>query len=345
MLQLKTLVVRAPRSAPLFVCGLLCVLLCVQACGADPAGGGRRPGGTGGAGEAGGGPSGQGGLSGASGVGGLVAGASGGAATSGASGGAGTGATGEGLTVHIEDDAQLAIEIVTVSCPGECVEVRAVARGGQPAYHFEWEDGSTSETRTLCPEESSTHEVTVTDTGRDGEEFGREMQTAKASVDTRVLECPIEEPPVTTPDAGAGDECEDDSDCGAGQTCFEGICVGEGGLRFSLTWNVDTDFDLFVRMPDGRTEISYIFKNVGGGMLDVDDCFEGCRIPGGPHVENIFFEGEPPRGTYTYWVVNSGLAEGDDFRLEVSAAGTVEAMQTGNLPAFDAESDRYTFVY
>jgi hypothetical protein len=291
-----------------------------------------------------GGPSGEGGLGGGAGAAGVViAGVGGNAASSGASGASGAGGTAEGLSVHIEDGEELAVQIVTVACPGECIEVKAVARGGQPAYHFEWEDGSTSETRMLCPEEDSTHEVTVTDTGTEGEEFGREMETAKASVDARVLECPIEEP--SSPDAGAGDECEDDSDCGAGQTCFEGICVGEGGLRFSLTWNVDTDFDLFVRMPDGRTEISFAFPNIGGGMLDVDDCFGSCRTPGGPHVENIFFEGEPPRGTYTYWVANSGAVNADDFRIEVSAAGEVQAMQTGTIAEFALGSDRYTFEY
>ena len=115
-------------------------------------------------------------------------------------------------------------------------------------------------------------------------------------------------------------------------------------MRFSLTWNQDTDFDLFVRMPN-RTEISYINVNGGGGMLDVDDCFGDCRIPGGPHVENIFFMEDPPHGTYTYWIVNSGLVTADAFKLEVSAAGVVQDTQMGNLAAFAGTSTRYTFEY
>lgn len=296
------------------------------------------------------GASGTGGMAGASAGGGGGSGATGGSSAGGSAGTAGTGVSGLGgvsaghdpLTAHIEDDQTLVVELVTVACPGECVEVKAVARGGRPDYHFVWEDGSTDQTRMLCPSEDSTHEVTVTDTARENEEFAHEMQTARASVDTDVLDCT---PPIDPPDAGPNDECATDDDCAAGQACFEGICVGEGGLRFSLTWNEDTDFDLFVRMPDGRTEISFVAPAAGGGMLDVDDCFESCRIPGGPHVENIFFMADPPRGTYTYWVVNSGLVNPDDFSIEVSAAGAVQATQAGSLAAFDGTSPRYTFEY
>lgn len=308
------------------------------ACSSDPSGG-RMLAGAGGSGAAGSAGSGEAGTSigGASGPNAAGAGAS--AGSGGVSGPAGAGAS-DDLQVHIEDQAQLEVEIVTVSCPGECVEVKAVARGGQPDYHFMWEDGTTSATRMLCPEQDSTHEVTVTDTARVSEEFGHAMETASASVGAHVLEC---EPPTEPVDAGAGDECSGSSDCGTGQTCFEGVCVGEGGLRFSLTWNEDTDFDLFVRMPDG-TQISYVFPNRAGGMLDVDDCFESCRIEGGPHVENIFFE-EPPHGTYTYWIVNSGAVTPDAYRLEVSADGMVQATQAGMIAAFAPASMRYTFDY
>ena len=336
MFDLNILVARAS------VLAIGAVALICSGCSGDPPASGRRPfdqsaGGTSG------GAAGQGGTSGVGGVGGAnaAAGTGGFGVTAGVSAPAGTGGGDDRLSVHIEDSAQLAVEIVTVTCPGECVEVKAVATGGQPEYHFTWEDGSTSPTRMLCPSMFTKHEVTVTDTGHDSDEFGHEMETARASVNARALDC---SPPETPPDAGAGDECATGSECAAGQTCFEGVCVGEGGLRFSLSWNQDTDLDLFVRMPDG-VEISFIFPNRGGGMLDVDDCFGECRVPGGPHVENIFFGDAPPRGTYTYWVVNSGAVTPDAFRLEVSAEGVVQATQMGMLAAFAPSSPRYTFEY
>lgn len=318
--------------------------ICVSAlaCSSDPPPSGRRPFDQS-AGGMSGGAAGEGGASGTSGVGGanVTAGVGGAGGSAGTSVLAGTGGDGDRLSAHIEDSAQLAVEIVTVACPGECVEVKAVATGGQPAYHFTWEDGSTSPTRMLCPTTFTKHEVTVTDTGHDSDEFGHEMETAVASVNARALDC---SPPMPEPDAGAGDECAASAECAAGQSCFEGVCVGEGGLRFSLTWDQDTDLDLFVRMPNG-VEISFIFPSRGGGMLDVDDCFGDCRIPGGPHVENIFFGDAPPRGTYTYWVVNSGAVTPDDFRIEVSADGVVQATQMGMLAAFAPSSPRYTFEY
>ncbi len=246
--------------------------------------------------------------------------------------------TGGDLGLHVEDAKAIEVDVVTVSCVGECVEVTAVAKGGNPPYAFTWDDGSSDVTRTLCPDADTTFTVTVTDTEVVDSEFSMPQQQASANVAAKVLECPT-----TPPDAGAGAECEMDSDCGAGQVCFEQTCVGDGGLRFSLTWNVDTDFDLMVRLPDGRTTINYIITSAQGGMLDVDDCFQSCRRPGGPHVENIHFPMDAPRGTYTYWVSNAGVTMADDFALEVSVAGTVQAMQSGNIPEFRLESPRYTF--
>jgi hypothetical protein len=132
-------------------------------------------------------------------------------------------------------------------------------------------------------------------------------------------------------------------ECSTGQTCFEETCVGDGGLRFSLTWNVDTDFDLYVRLPDRRTVINFVNTSAMGGMLDVDDCFQSCRRPGGPHVENVFFLTDAPPGRYEYWVSNPGVTMPDDFVIEVSVAGVVQATQTGSLAAFRLESPHYTF--
>jgi hypothetical protein len=43
--------------------------------------------------------------------------------------------------------------------------------------------------------------------------------------------------------------------------------------------------------------------------------------------------------------VNSGLVNPDDFSIEVSAEGVVQATQTGSLAAFAGTSPRYTFEY
>jgi hypothetical protein len=90
---------------------------------------------------------------------------------------------------------KLAVKLVTLSCSGDCATVQAVGTGGSPPYSYEWEDGSTSAVRQLCPKAATAYAVNVTDTGEAGEIPGP-PQTAKASVTADVLACP---------DAGAVD--------------------------------------------------------------------------------------------------------------------------------------------
>ncbi|MCX4239266.1 hypothetical protein OEB96_01475 [Paraliomyxa miuraensis] len=133
----------------------------------------------------------------------------------------------------------------------------------------------------------------------------------------------------TTSDPQA--ECMIPQDCAAGQTCFEGVCVGMGTVRISLSWNVVTDLDLHVALPNGQ-EISYANSVTPYGQLDVDDCVGGmCANQGGTHVENIFLDGSAPRGTYGIQVVNFDGRRSADYTIEV--AGEITAQFFGNLPS------------
>lgn len=126
-------------------------------------------------------------------------------------------------------------------------------------------------------------------------------------------------------------ECSIPQDCGEGQTCFEGVCVGTGLVRVSLSWNAVTDLDLHVLLPNGE-EISYANAITPYGELDVDDCVGGmCATQSGTHVENIFLDGSAPRGTYRIQVVNFDGRRSADYGIEV--AGDISAQFTGNLPS------------
>ncbi|HEX2677749.1 MAG TPA: hypothetical protein VHM19_13950 [Polyangiales bacterium] len=94
------------------------------------------------------------------------------------------------LHAHIEDVHQMTIEIVTVACAGDCVQVEAVASGGNPPYTFRWDDGSTSASREVCPGASTKYSVQATDTAIDRSEFRYEAHTVSAPLAANVLTCP-----------------------------------------------------------------------------------------------------------------------------------------------------------
>ena len=141
-------------------------------------------------------------------------------------------------------------------------------------------------------------------------------------------------------DAGEDDlvdhdiECIAQSECEDDQACFEGVCVGTGSLRFSLSWEVLTDFDLHVLTPSGA-HLHYAIPRADRGFLDVDDCVENsCVDNQGIHVENIFFEFDAPRGDYEVWVQNFNGADTGSYTIEV--AGAVDEVFTGHLEAIEA---------
>jgi len=118
------------------------------------------------------------------------------------------------LRVQIEREA-VAVEIVTVQCAGECVDVEAVARGGFPPYSYAWEDGSTEPVRRLCPRATTPFTVTATDSGLASVEFQQKPSTAKSTVTAEVLACsdagPRPDGGASTPDGGpAGAQCARD---------------------------------------------------------------------------------------------------------------------------------------
>jgi hypothetical protein len=140
-----------------------------------------------------------------------------------------------------------------------------------------------------------------------------------------------------------GDPCNGEWDCNPASVCFSEVCVTEGTLRFSLSWEVNTDLDLHVRTPSGA-EISFEQPSADGGYLDVDDCIDDvCRNPDARHVENIVWDDEPPTGTYTAWVVNYGSERSAAYELSVFGAGATRT-EFGSLDdTFGATSTIYTF--
>lgn len=141
-----------------------------------------------------------------------------------------------------------------------------------------------------------------------------------------------------------GAECTIPLDCSNDQTCYQGVCVGTGNVRVSLAWNVVTDLDLHVRVPNGDW-ISYQLPITGYGELDVDDCVAGaCINQEGTHVENVFLNENAPHGTYGVMIVNFDGRKGADYAIEV--AGEATATFVGYLPDnMSVEGPVHEFVW
>ncbi len=101
--------------------------------------------------------------------------------------------------------------------------------------------------------------------------------------------------------------------CADNQTCVDGVCVGSGQLRITLTWDRRGDLDLHVVPPCGM-EIYYGSRTQCGGSLDVDSCAgnpasTSDAMCSGP--ENVFWNAAPPTGAYLIcvnpWAVDTGL--------------------------------------
>lgn len=98
-------------------------------------------------------------------------------------------ASSRALEVHVENANRVVVEIVTLSCAGECADVVAVARGGYSPYTYVWDDGVTGAARRLCPTSTRAFTVSVTDAGKQSPEFSRSPETRSATVTAEVLGC------------------------------------------------------------------------------------------------------------------------------------------------------------
>jgi hypothetical protein len=256
--------------------------------------------------------------------------ADGGSAGSAASNTAGTGSidnTGNALTVHVEDIAKMTIEVITLTCAGDCADIEAVAKGGNPAYHFKWEDGSTNAKRHVCLDASAKLSVEVTDTAIDTDELGYEAHTVSSEVTAKVIACGTDGGVI---DAGKPSECEGElvtSDINGGIVYFAGgaalpsrryrVTYFDGCMKFGapVNWTVhnfigsswflvrNSSTDALGTLP-GTAGIGYpvfddcVTANRALAPLDID--FQGGKLgvwlSDSPYDDNIAGEnGQNPR--------------------------------------------------
>ena len=158
-----------------------------------------------------------------------------------------------------------------------------------------------------------------------------------------LLACSAEVEVEATGDIVIGEVCTQTQECIPGSMCFNEFCVGAGSLRTSLSFFEDTDLDLHLLTPNG-VEIYFINDRADGGVLDVDQCISSCGADTA-HVENINFDGAPPRGTYEVWVENFDGRAAANFSIEIAGDG-ISTSFSGSVAAQErAVSERMSFVF
>jgi hypothetical protein len=125
----------------------------------------------------------------------------------------------------------------------------------------------------------------------------------------------------------------------------EAVLQGGGGaVQVSLTWWSEVDLDLHLVDPSGE-EIYFNHKtSASGGYLDVDDTDGGT--PSNPAIENIYFESNAPRGTYTVDVVYYSGSGAASFRvLTIIDGASSGEPYTGSLSSAGQEVRVSSFTY
>ncbi len=111
------------------------------------------------------------------------------------------------------------------------------------------------------------------------------------------------------------------------------VTLGTGEVQVTLSWNNQSDMDLYVIEPNGET-IDYTARQSStGGELDVDSnaICDGSNVSG---VENIFWpDNGAPLGSYTVGVKQYGACGAADYpnwTLTVRVRGQIVLQEQGN---------------
>ncbi|CAN96552.1 putative neutral zinc metalloprotease [Sorangium cellulosum So ce56] len=113
--------------------------------------------------------------------------------------------------------------------------------------------------------------------------------------------------------------------CGSSMVCENGACVGDGPLRFTMTWDRPGDMDLHVVTPNG-SEIYFANRFGQNGQLDRDD-----RTGTGP--ENVFWSTTAPRGTYLVCATPYSISASTSYTIGIHRTGASTSTRTGTRTA------------
>lgn len=118
---------------------------------------------------------------------------------------------------------------------------------------------------------------------------------------------------------------------------FKALDVGTGDVQVSLTWDTQSDVDLWLTEPNGNKIYYANSTSSTGGELDFDNTVEY-----GP--ENIFYKNSAPSGTYKVEVdYFSGAPQVTNYNVVVKNGSSVTVYQ-GTLSNYDQTNLVTTFT-
>jgi hypothetical protein len=124
---------------------------------------------------------------------------------------------------------------------------------------------------------------------------------------------------------------------GAGSAREEITSVGTGAIQVTLTWQSEVDLDLYVTDPNGDTIYYGDTTSLSGGELDRDNMCGNFAL-GRP--ENVYWEANPPSGTYQVEVAYFGSCAdsmiGSSWNVRTVVNGRSNTY-TGTLNPFDRQ--------
>ncbi len=142
--------------------------------------------------------------------------------------------------------------------------------------------------------------------------------------------------------------------CDPEASCESGFCRGVSSLRFTLTWEADTDLDLYLSTP-AQNPFNFRVPVFDRGQLIQDACVDsGCLETGDDHRDSIVFHAlpgsdpawQPPSGVYRVWAENADGRQETSFAITVYEGESPSETLQGWLPAeAGASSDTLVFPY
>ena len=119
------------------------------------------------------------------------------------------------------------------------------------------------------------------------------------------------------------EECSGSGSCGLNKACFENNCLNTGTVKVTLSWTSQTDLDLYVKAPSGKT-LSLDNPFLEGGRLQAECEKKECRDDqvaerdaSYPHVEHVAYsyDTKVQTGRYRVWVKNFDGFQSARFKL------------------------------